>query len=62
MSITLATSCRLSVAKFPGLPPTYERLVEAVVEKVAIGKAEGHLLKDIRTLEVGKMRVWPLRE
>ena len=33
MSITLATSYRrLSGTKFSGLPPTYERLVEAMVE------------------------------
>ena len=40
----------------------YERLVEAMVESVAPGKPEGHLLKEIETLEVGKMGVWPLRE
>ena len=63
MSITLATSYhRLAVTKFPGLSPTYERLVEAMVGSVAPGKPKGHLLKEIRTLEAGKMGVWPLRE
>ena len=63
MSITLATSYRrLATTKFPGLSPTYERLVEAMVESVPPGKPEGHLLKESRTLEAGKMGVWPLRE
>ena len=63
MSITLATSYRRLVAtKFPGMPPTYERLVEAMVQSVALGKPEGHLLKEIKTLEAEKMGVWPLRE
>ena len=63
MSSTLATSYRrLSATKFPGLPPTYARLVEAMVESVALGKPEGHLLKEIRTLEFKKMGVWPLGE
>ena len=63
MSITLATSYRrFAVTKFPDLPPTYERLVEALVESVAPGKPNGHLLKEIKTLEAGKMGVWPLRE
>ena len=45
-SITLATSYRqLAATKFPGLSPTYERLVEAMVESVTPGKPEGHLLK-----------------
>ena len=53
MSIALATIYRrISASKFPGLPPTYERLVEAMVESVAPGKPEGHLLKEIRPLEV----------
>ena len=57
MSITLATSYRrLSATNFPGLPPTYERLVEAMVS-VAPGKPEGHLLNEIRTLEAGTMGV-----
>ena len=63
VSRTLATSYRrLAATKFPGLPPTYEGLVEAMVESVARGKPEGHLLKEIRTLEAGKMGVWSLRE
>ena len=63
MSIILATTYRrLAATKFPGLPPTYERLVEAMVENVAPGKSEGHLLKETKTLEAGKMGVWPLRE
>ena len=63
MSITLATSYRrLDGTKFPGLPPTYERLVEATVANVAPGKPEGHLLKEIKTLEAGKMSVGPTRE
>ena len=63
MSITVATSYhRLAATKFPGLPPTYERLVEAMGESGAPKKPEGHLLKEIRTLEAGKMGVWPLRE
>ena len=33
-----------------------------MVESVAPGKPEGHLLKEIRTLETGKMGVWPIRE
>lgn len=50
MSITLATSYRrLSATKLSGLPPTYERLVEAMVESAARGKPEGHLVKEIRT-------------
>ena len=49
ISITLATSYRrLAATKFP--------------ESVAPGKPEGHLLKEIRTLEAGKMGIWPLRE
>ena len=63
MSIILATSYRrLAATKFPGLPPAYERLVEAMVESVAPGKPEGHLLKEIKTLEAGKMGIWPLRD
>ena len=63
MSSTLATRYRrLSTTKFPGLSPTYERLVEAMAKSVAPGKPEGHLLKEIRTFEVRKMGVWPLRE
>ena len=63
MSITLATSCRrLAATKFPGFSPTYERLVEAMVEGVAPGKPKGRLLKDVRTLEAGTVGVWPLRE
>ena len=63
LSITLATRCRrLSATKFPGLPPTYERLVGAMVESVAPAKPENHLLKEIRTPEAGKMGIWPLRE
>ena len=63
MRITLATSYpRLAATKLPGLPPTYERLVEAMVERVIPRKPEGHLLKEISTLEAGKMGVWPLRE
>ena len=62
-SIMLAASySRLSATKCPGLPPTYERLVEAVVENVAPEKPEDHLLKKIRTLGAGQMGVWPLRE
>ena len=33
-----------------------------MVESVASGKPEGHLLKEIRALRAGKMKVWPLRE
>ena len=63
MSITLATSYRrLAGTKFPGLPPAYERLVEAMVGSVAPQKPEDHLLKEIKTLEAGKMSVWPIRE
>ena len=63
MSNILATSYRrLAATKFPGLPPTYERLAEAMVESVAPGKPEGPLLKETKTLEAGKMGVWPLRE
>ena len=63
MSIILATSYRrLAATKFPGLPPTYERLVEALVERVAPGKPKGHVLKEVKTLKAGKMGVWPLRE
>ena len=63
MSITLATRYRrLAATKFPELPPTYERPVEAMVESVALGKPEGHLLKGIKTLEAKKMGSWPLRE
>ena len=63
MSITLATSYRrLSGTTFPGLSPTYERLVEAMVESVAPGKPEGLLLREFRPLEFGKMGVWPFRE
>ena len=63
MSITLVMSYRrLSATKIPALSPTYERLVEAMVENVAPGKPEGHLLKGIRALEAEKMGVWPLRE
>ena len=63
LSITLATSYRrLSATKFPGLTPTYERLVEAMVEGVAPGNPEGHPLKEVRTLEAGNMGVCPLRE
>ena len=63
MSIIRATSYRrLAATKFPGLPPTCERLVKARVESVAPEKPEGHLLKEIETLEAGKMGVWPLRE
>ena len=63
VSLTLATSClRLAATKFPGLPPMYERLVEAMVERVAPGKADGQLLKEIRTLQAARMGFWPLRE
>ena len=63
MSITLATSYRrVSAIKFPGLPRIYERLVEAMVKGVAPGNPEGHFLKESRTLEVGTMGVWLLRE
>ena len=63
LSITLATSYRLLAATmFPNLPPTYEGLVKAIVETVAPGKPAGHLLKEIKTLEAGKMDVWLLRE
>ena len=63
MSVTLVRSYRrLSTTKFPGLPPTYERLVEAMMESVCPGKPDGHLLNEIRTLAVGRMGVWPLRE
>ena len=56
MSIILATNYRqLAVINFPGLPLTYERLVEAMVENVAPATPEGHLLKEIKTLEAGKM-------
>ena len=53
---------RLAGTKFPGLSLTYERLVEAMVESVAPGKPDGHLLKDIRTLEAGNKGIWPLRK
>ena len=63
MSITLAARYRrLAATKFVGLPRTYERLVEPMVDSVAPGKPEGHLLKEIKTLEAGKMGAWPLRE
>ena len=63
MSITLATSYRRRAAtKFPGLPPKYERLVENMVESVAPGKPEGQRVKEIKTLEAGRMGVWFLRE
>ena len=63
MSISLATRYRsLAATKFPGLPPTYERLIEAMVERVTPGQPEAHLVKEIKTLEAGKMGVWPLRE
>ena len=63
MSIMLATSYhRHAAIKFPGLSPTYARLVEAMVEPVAPRKPKSHLSKEIRTLEAGKMGVWPLRE
>lgn len=63
VSISPATSYRrLSATRFPGLPASYERLVEAMVECVAPGKPGGHLLKEIKTLDVGRMGVWPLRE
>ena len=63
LSITLATSYRRRAAtKFPGLPPKYERLVENMVESVAPGKPEGQRVKEIKTLEAGRMGVWFLRE
>ena len=63
MSINLATSYRrFAATKLPGLTATYGRLVEAMVESVAQGKPEGHLLKAIKELEAGKLGVWPLRE
>ena len=40
----------------------YERIVDAMVESMAPGRSESHLLKEIRTLEAGKMRVGVLRE
>ena len=59
MSITLATTCRrLATTNFPGLPPTNERLVEAMVESVAPGKPEDHLMKEIKTFEAAKAGVW----
>ena len=33
-----------------------------MVESTAPGKSEGHLLKEIRTLEAEEVGVWPLRE
>ena len=33
-----------------------------MVESVAPGKPEGHVLKDIRTLEARSMGLWPLQE
>ena len=61
MSSTLATNYRrLFSTKFPRLPESHETLVAAMVERVAPGKPEGHLLKEIKTLEVGKMGIWPL--
>ena len=33
-----------------------------MVESVAPGKPEGHLLKELKTLEAGTMGVWPLRK
>ena len=63
MSIILATSYRrLAATKFPGLPPTYERLVEAMVDNVAPGKPEGHLLKEIKYLDARRMGGWPFRK
>ena len=63
LSMTLATRYRqLAAAKFPGLAPTYERLVEAMVESVAARKPTGHLLKEIKTLEAVEMKGWSLRE
>ena len=61
MSIIRAASYRrLAATKFPALPPTYGRPVEAMVESVARGKPNGHLLKEIKTVEARKMGVWPL--
>ena len=63
MSIARATSYRrLAATKFPGRLPTYERLVEAMVESVAPGEPEGHRLKETETFEAGQMGVWSLRE
>ena len=56
VSITLATNYRrLSATKFPGLPPSYEGLVESMVKTVALGEPDGHLLKEIKSLEVGNL-------
>ena len=58
MSITLAASYRRDGATtFPGLSPTYESLVESMLDSVAPGNPEGYVLKEIRTLEAGPMRV-----
>ena len=55
-SSTLATTYRrLSATKVPGLPPSYERLLDARVESVAPGTPEGHLLKEMKTAEARKM-------
>ena len=63
MIITVATSYRrFAATKFPGLWPTYERLVDAMVQSLSPGKPEGYLLKQIRTLEAKKMEVWRNRE
>ena len=63
MSIAFAASYRqLAATRFPEFPPTYERLVEAMVERVAPAKPKGHLPKEIKTLEPGKMKAWTVRE
>ena len=33
-----------------------------MVESVAPGEPEGHLLKELKTLKAGNMGFWPLRE
>ena len=58
LSITLVTSYGgLSATTFPGLAPTYERLVEAIIESVAPGMPEGHLQKEAKTLKAAKIRI-----
>ena len=63
MSGTLAPGyLQLAATKFPGPPLRYERSIGAMVESVAPGKPEGHLFKEVKTLQPGKMGVWPLRQ
>ena len=63
MSIILATSYHpLAATKFQGVPPTYQRVVEATVEHLGPGKPKGHRQKETKRLEAGKMGVCPIRE